>query len=817
MADTVIGALRVLLGLDTAAFSSGAKEAQGALSQLEKSVTGGLKNMAGALGVGLSIGAIVGQFKNAVNAADELFKASQKFGVGVESLSALKYAAELADVSFEALSKGLKKLAQSTTEALIKPNSEAAASFQTLGISMEELKGASPEQALLKVAEAFSKFDDDATKTTVAVNLFGKAGADLIPLLNQGAAGISKTTEEARKLGLIVSTDAAKGAEEFNDALKKLEAVSQGVANQILRDMLPALKAFSDAVDDLIKSGELSKFAKQVSGFFTSTLKEFTLLTTGISRGAAVIEAAFALIGNASAGDLEGSKNALERLKQSFDDFSNTVRDTDLKFIDPSDLASLLDAERAVNSLATTIKEKLKNEYLTAATEGGKLIESLRKQVEQHRAAKESVELSAGAQAAAKITAELFSISIDKNSDAFKNLKAQVDQYLPTLITLINQTQAAQSLKGMREQLDQNVAGLKAEIGALQQSAAQKQKLIDQERLREQFRQGKLGDDVKELNSIIERQEAEATLKDRIEAGNNTITTRLEIQRREIEGRIALRGAQGESIADLEAEKAAILGQIAAKQKGLDKDPEVIAAYMRQSESVRQATIDKQAYDLVISNRTPQEELIAMTQRHQDILAKYPALYRQTQAEAAKFANQQIQDEGKAISGLLTGMGQVFSALGAHNKKAFETSKAFNIAAAVMNSFLAFTQVLATSKLPPPFNYAAAAATLAVGLAQVIQIKNQKYTGAALGGSFMVPGGSMGVDTKLIPMHLAPGERVDVTPANQVGGAGEKILSIPSIRPKDFFTGDVVREMVFQIDEWVRDGGTGIRFVKQAT
>ena len=818
MADTVIGALRVLLGLDTAAFSSGAKEAQGALGQLEKAVTGGLKNMAGALGVGLSVGAIVGQFKNAVNAADELFKASQKFGVGVESLGALRYAAELADVSFEALGKGLKKLAQATVDGVVKPNGEAAASFATLGISMEDIKGASPEQVLLKVADAFSKFDDDATKTTVAVNLFGKAGADLIPLLNQGSAGINKTTEEARKLGLVVSTETAKGAEEFNDALKKVGSVIPGIANQILRDLAPALKAFTNAVDDFIKTGGIAKLSKQISGSVTNDAKDLTFLSTVADRSLKVISAAFEAAAIASSGSTEGLNEALAKTKTALIDFSKSASDVNFEFSEALEGARNLDtAEQAMNNFSATLKEKLNPNIIAAQQEGGKLIESLKKQVDQQRAAKDSVELSAGSQAAAKITAELFSLAIDKNSDAFKNLKAEIDKYLPQLAIYVNQTSQAQNAKGIREGLEVSNAGLKAELDGIRLTIAEKDKLIEKRKQEIQVQQGKLSNDVKELNSINEQIDQQATLKERLDSATSSKMLDLEIEKKRIEGQINLRAAQGESIEQLARERAELEARFAAKQKNMDQDPAYIANIQRSGEAAAQSAIDLAAFQLVQSNRTPLDDLIKQTETHQAILAKYPQLYQQVQMAASRSQAQIFVDEGKAITQLVSGMGQVFSALGAHNKKAFEASKAFNIAAATMNAFLAFTQVLATSKLPPPFNYALAAATLAVGLAQVIQIKQQQFTGAAMGGSFMVPGGSMGVDTKLIPMHLAPGERVDVTPANQAGSAGEKTLIIPSIKPQEFFTGDVVREMVFQIDEWIKDGGTGVKFANRRT
>src|SRR5262249_35121225 len=192
-------------------------------------------------------------------------------------------------------------------------------------------------------------------------------------------------------------------------------------------------------------------------------------------------------------------------------------------------------------------------------------------------------------------------------------------------------------------------------------------------------------------------------------------------------------------------------------------------------ETAKQASIDAQAYQLVISNRTPFEQLIEKEKEYQVILMKYPGLYDEVAKARAKTQNQMLQMEGQAVSSFLSSTSQVFMALGAQNKSAFETGKAFAIASATVNSFLAFTKVLSVDPLPPPFNYIAAAATLAAGLAQVIQIKNQKYTGAALGGSFRVPGGMMGVDKRLIPMALAPGEQVDVTPSGQTGGGDRNL------------------------------------------
>jgi tape measure domain-containing protein len=99
--------------------------------------------------------------------------------------------------------------------------------------------------------------------------------------------------------------------------------------------------------------------------------------------------------------------------------------------------------------------------------------------------------------------------------------------------------------------------------------------------------------------------------------------------------------------------------------------------------------------------------------------------------------NIRMMQEGglKGAMGAVDQLGYIFGQLGTYNKKAFEAAKAFNIASAVMNTALGVTKVL--SMYPPPFNFIAAAAVVASGLAQVAQIRSQTYSGRALGGPVM--------------------------------------------------------------------------------
>lgn len=198
---------------------------------------------------------------------EELNKLSQKTAVSVEALSALLYASELSDVSAESLTKALKFLSTAMFDAKVK-GGEGSAALKAFGVSALDAQGQirPTEQVLLDLAEKFAAMPDSAEKAALAVKLFGKNGLDMIPMLNQGRDGLTEMMEEAKRLGLVMSADAARAAEEFNDNMKRLHAVNEGVQRQIGSALLPIL---ADLTEQMF-------LAKTEAGGFTSELQAIT-------------------------------------------------------------------------------------------------------------------------------------------------------------------------------------------------------------------------------------------------------------------------------------------------------------------------------------------------------------------------------------------------------------------------------------------------------------------------------------------------------------------------------------------------------------
>lgn len=184
--------------------------------------------------------------------ADHASKASQILGITTESVQKLGYAAGLADVSQEQLEKGLGHLAIGLQE-VAKGEGPAADAFKALHISAKQVKGLNLEQTLDVVADAFAKMPDGPQKIAAAMGIFGKAGKEMIPLLNGGSKEIHALGKEAEEMGIIVSGAAGKSFEEFNDNQRRLSETWRGLKTQIVTALLPTLNKLVTSLLEWVK------------------------------------------------------------------------------------------------------------------------------------------------------------------------------------------------------------------------------------------------------------------------------------------------------------------------------------------------------------------------------------------------------------------------------------------------------------------------------------------------------------------------------------------------------------------------------------
>jgi len=266
------------------AFST-AKSKLSGLADEARAAAGGVGALGAAFGVlgGVAAGAIsVSALKGAVDMLDMLDDLSEKTGIATESLSALRYAGEVVGTPIEALATGVRKLSLNMAAAA-GGGKEQAAAFQAIGVAFKNLDGSlrGSDAVLGDIASKFASFRDGPEKAALAVELFGKAGADMIPLLNKGASGIADLRTEAERLGVVFSGDLAANAAEFNDNLKKISLSGQAFATTMAGQVLPTLNELARV---FLESKDGSNSLAQILGTGLKTaLEAVALLGANVS------------------------------------------------------------------------------------------------------------------------------------------------------------------------------------------------------------------------------------------------------------------------------------------------------------------------------------------------------------------------------------------------------------------------------------------------------------------------------------------------------------------------------------------------------
>jgi hypothetical protein len=275
------------------------KRGLGGLTDTAKSVNGVLAN----LGVAVSVAGLTAMVKSAIDTGDALDEMSQRVGVSVETLSVWKPAAEQSGVSGESFEKGLRKLSTTMLEAAT-GSEDAARGFSAVGVEFKNQDGTlrATDQVLLDLAERFKAMPDGAEKTALAVQLFGKSGAELIPFLNQGRDGINELAAEMQALGVQMSSETAAQAGDFNDALDKLKLATTSIGNQIIASLLPALNDMAGGMVESAKQG----------GTLRAILDGVVLVLKTLALGAATVGKAFVALGEAIGAGVAAAVEALK-------------------------------------------------------------------------------------------------------------------------------------------------------------------------------------------------------------------------------------------------------------------------------------------------------------------------------------------------------------------------------------------------------------------------------------------------------------------------------------------------------------------------
>jgi hypothetical protein len=218
-----LGSLNILLSADTVQFSSA----------MEKAAYTAEKNL-NKIGIGakLSAAAVVTAFvaitKNALSFADSIGDMAERLGMTSRQMSILAYSAKMSDVEVSSLEATIRKMYVSAYNS--------ADAFSALGVKVKDSSGRlrGGYDIFVDVIDAFSKIPDGVGKSSAAVEIFGKSGADIVPLLNAGKQGIEEFRKEAEALGVVIDEQTARNADRWDKFIKKAQEGLKGLGIAIV-------------------------------------------------------------------------------------------------------------------------------------------------------------------------------------------------------------------------------------------------------------------------------------------------------------------------------------------------------------------------------------------------------------------------------------------------------------------------------------------------------------------------------------------------------------------------------------------------------
>jgi hypothetical protein len=766
---------QIKITADTSQAENNLKGLDNSLRNLGKSTADAAKFFAGLTAASAAVGYAI---KQTLDSAGALVDASNRLGVSAANLNRLQQAASLAGIGADELNATIQRLNRNIGEGLQKATAPSAVALKNLNLNIQEISRLKPDQQFELIAQRLIAIESPAQRTALAMELLGKQGPAVLQLANE-LEKVKRITEEA---GLVVTERDLIALDEAGDAISELGILWNAGINKAVAALAPYIVGFVvklkeaireaggfDAIFARIKEtahtianvisimavimatrlvvataqlaiqmGRAALAAKSFSVFLSRT--PIGLLTAGVAILADKI--GIDLVGGSKELNQEQSlyEIGLAEINKAETERTNKLGQTYETYTAITD-EQLKQQETARSAFKSALQDsdaniRYQQDLLSVGKDQADVNKTLVELRNKYREA--GIQLTPIEQA--KLTANLNQANaLERQNALLQNQKSLVEGYVNTL-------RPGEKLVQDIENLRRTVAGqpiiAQVRINTADELATQsRQALSVAQRQAGEFadsaiaQYSKLYGEAFQITNDYNRATRElddALIAARAAGGDQEIARVQAIE----EAKLAIRENANRRTMEMEIAR--------FENATRTKDLEIKLESSRYAESLRNQQ------DVFGNNRFNQQQLM-------EIADERTKFEKKTELEKAQFAIQQGAD--------------MFNALGAQNKKAFEIAKAFNIANAIMNTYAAATKALAA--YPPPFNFIAAAAAVGMGFAQVAAIRSQTYSGRALGGpvvggqSYMV--GEKGVET------FRPSTAGTIIPNDQIGGGATNV------------------------------------------
>lgn len=259
-----IGKVSAVFTASTSGLRTGVNQASRSMQDMQRSVSG-LRGQLATL-TAISGAQLFGQIASAASSAvrslvgmgqaeadviDQTSKLAARLGMTYGELAGLSLAGNLAGVSMDTIGAAVTKADVAFVRAA-EGSKTAAAAFESIGLSIDNLQGMSAAERFDAIVTAIAALPTEAQRAEAAVQLFGRAGSQLLPLFAGGAEGIAAARAEAERFGLALTGMQGQNVEAMNDAFTRAQQAVAGVVQQVVAYLAPAIEGVTTAFSDLV-------------------------------------------------------------------------------------------------------------------------------------------------------------------------------------------------------------------------------------------------------------------------------------------------------------------------------------------------------------------------------------------------------------------------------------------------------------------------------------------------------------------------------------------------------------------------------------
>ncbi|MBJ7550731.1 hypothetical protein [Marinomonas ostreistagni] len=251
------------------------------------------------VGLGIVGGGLFAVANSTSELGDQAAKTADKLGLQISALQELRYAAERSGVSSNTLDMAMQRMVRRLAEAK-NGSGEAKGALEELGLSAQALTSMTPDEAMNEIADALKGVKSQSDRVRLAFKFFDSEGVSMVNMLKDGSAGLQQLRKDARDTGYVLSEQAARDAEAFQDSLLNAKLGMAGFKNTIGSAIMPVITDMMGEMSAWMREnrGQVVEFSQRLASGLRDAVPVIGQVVQGLTTTAKTIGSVTATIAN---------------------------------------------------------------------------------------------------------------------------------------------------------------------------------------------------------------------------------------------------------------------------------------------------------------------------------------------------------------------------------------------------------------------------------------------------------------------------------------------------------------------------------------